>query len=163
MRNGSSPSRICPLLDNPSSGCMIGVSHHWEAGHRVLPGQAQLPCLWLHTPVPRAVSLHTASCRHLEFVIHSPSAHSLRNNELKFRAQCLCTRYPMRKRNKTKHQGRDKKKVRVYYPDSIFIFWQLLMVITPGNQKNEGHYMRRDFRERRLKTKVEAAQHLMIG
>ena len=85
------------------------------------------------------------------------------SRELKFGAQCLCTRYPMRKRNKTKHQGRDKKKVRVYYPDSIFIFWQLLMVITPGNQKNEGQYMRRDFRDRRLKTKVEAAQHLMIG
>ena len=82
---------------------------------------------------------------------------STQSPELKFGARCLCTRYPMRKWNKTKHQGKDKKKkkkVRIYYPDSIFISPQLLTVITPGNQKNEGHYMR-DFRERRrLKTKV---------
>ena len=99
--------------------------------------QCQVQCLCTRLLPPSRI------CHSQHFCTQSP--------ELKFGARCLCTRYPMRKWNKTKHQGKDQKKVRVYYPD--FIFWQLLMVITPGNQKN-GHYMRRDFRERRLKTKV---------
>ena len=102
-----------------------------------------------------------ACCRHLEFVIRSTSAHSPVSWSLGHNASVPGTLWESETILSTKEKT--KKKVRVYYPDSIFIFWQLLMVITPGNQKNEGHYMRRDFRERRLKTKVEAAQHLMIG
>lgn len=113
------------------------------------------------TPQCQAQCLCTACCRHLElclsqpFCTHSPLSWSLGHNA------SVPGTYESETRLSTKEKT---KKVRVYYPDSIFIFWQLLMVITPGNQKNEGHYMRRDFRERRrLKTKVEAAQHLMIG
>ena len=93
-----------------------------------------------------------ACCRHLEFVIRSTSAHSPVSWSLGHNASVPGTLWESETILSTKEKT--KKKVRVYYPDSIFIFWQLLMVITPGNQKNEGHYMRRDFRERRLKTKV---------
>lgn len=98
-------------------------------------------------------------------ICHSQPLHSLGHNELKFRAQCLCTRYPLRKRNKTKHQGKDKKKVRVYcIPDSTFIFWQLLMVITPGNQKEwRTLHEERFWRKKDWWPRLRQPQHLMIG